>query len=90
MKPATIADRMGELRARMAELKEQEESLRKEALKTGLEEIEGRRFRLLVLNVEVTMVDYKGLVEEMKPNKRLLRKFTHEEERTQVRVTART
>lgn len=90
MKPANIADKMGQIKAQIAELEEKEAELREEAINTGLEEIEGRRFRVLVINMEFDSIDYKGLVEELKPNKRLLRKYTKPGEKTQVRVTART
>ena len=89
MKPQTIADRLGDIKAKIAELRDKESELKDELIESGVDSAEGKLFRVTVTHHVVTNVDYRGLMEKLSPPKRLVRSFTTEMDRTQVRVSAR-
>ena len=87
MKPETIADRLGRIKVQIDQLKEQEQKLKDQLIETGVEKATGRLFSVSVVRSTVTSIDYKGLLEKLKPSQRILTRFTILKDRVQVRVT---
>lgn len=89
MTPQALTDRLGHLRARIADLKGREEVLRSELIDSGVEEADGKLFHAIVSHQTVDLVNYKAIVEKIGPPPRIVKQYTTHEERVQVRVTAR-
>ncbi len=87
--PEAIADALGEIKAKLAILKQREEELKTELIEAGIERIEGSLFRVCVSHSKIKRIDYRGLVERLEPSRQLVWAYTTEQERVQVRVTAR-
>ena len=85
--PNVLADELGRLRVQIAALEEQEATLKRQIIAAGVDKAVGRLFAVTVVKAAVTSIDYKGLLEKLKPSQRLLKQFTTINERTQVRVT---
>lgn len=93
-----LIDRLGEVKAQIAELKALEEALKTELLTalpepegTGRDSLheEGRKYRVTVSHSVRDRVDYKKLVERLKPSRQMLRSYTTQVESTLVRVSAK-
>lgn len=93
LSPRTIVDRLGMLRAAVADLQAQEETLRTQLLALGEKEVDGRTFHATVRETTIPIVDWNAVVAGLKPDKRrlnrLLRKYTHPSPRTAVVIRAR-
>lgn len=85
----STVDELGRIKAQIADLKATEEQLRQTLLDAGIESTEGKLFRATVSRYDQTCVDYAGLIEQLAPPARLIKKFTTTSERTTVRVVAR-
>lgn len=86
LKPETLADRLGILRAEIAELEKREKEIKTALIKCGWDEIEGRLFRVTVSHANFTTVDYGRMLEDYDID---LRPYSEQKERVTVRVTAR-
>lgn len=84
-----VVDRLGQVKARLADLRAEEEALKGQLTDAGVEALEGRLFRATVSHYEQTNVDYAGLLERLRPASRLVKQFTSTSERTAVRVVSR-
>jgi hypothetical protein len=84
-----VVDRLGQVKARLADLHAEEEALKGRLTEAHIDSLEGRLFRATVSRYEQTCVDYAGLVEQLAPPARLVRRFTSTSERTTVRVVSR-
>jgi hypothetical protein len=84
-----VVDRLGQVKAQLADLRTEEEALKGQLTQSGVEALEGRLFRATVSHYEVEAVDYAGLLERLKPAPRLVKQFTSTSERTAVRVVSR-
>lgn len=87
--PTTLVDQLGRVKAKIAALELEEGSLRQLLIDSGVDEAEGRLFRATVVTTGYTKVDYKGLLEELKPSARMLAKYTEVNDRTTVKVVSR-
>lgn len=85
----SVVDQLGQVKAQLAELEAIEAGLRKQLVEAGVEAVEGRLFRATVSTFEATNVNWKGLVEQLAPPERLVKKFTSTAQRTTVKVVAR-
>ena len=89
MRPSILVDRLGQVRAKIADLQTQEKALKAAIVRSGKTEVDGQLFHAAIIRMEQTCVDYKGLIARLKPNPRLLKRFTTATEVVQVRVSAR-
>lgn len=87
MKPGTLADRLGQVREEIASLSHREEYLGRALINTGVEEVEGRLFRAVVISSEVEHVDYRAICQRLAVSHQLRRAHTQYGERVQIRVT---
>ncbi len=83
-------DRLGRIKAQMADLETEHEKLRQRIIAAGIEEAEGKLFRATVSHSQVPTIDYKGLLEKLAPPKRIVTRFTSIREQVRVNVVART
>lgn len=86
---SAMADALGKIKAKIADLEEQEESL-KDAIKlSGADEIDGNLFHVTVSRFDKKHVDYKGLLEVLDVPKRTLNKYTTYKPQVSVNVSSR-
>ncbi len=85
----TTVDKLGQIRAQIADLKAAEEQLKERLLGAKVTEAEGKLFHATIVTSTVRTVDYKSLLDVLAPPEHLVQKYTTEGTRTQVRVTAR-
>ena len=86
MKLTTIADRLGSIRAQIADLEAKEKELTQALVESGLPTIEGRTFRASVSHAVYQYVDYRRMLEDYDID---ISPYSEERERVQVRVSAR-
>lgn len=87
-----VVDELGRVKARIADLKREEERLRDELVGSGLAEAEGALFRATVSHSDVQQTDWRGIVASLPQTPQLKRTITRHTEtaaRTTVRVTSR-
>ena len=89
MKTETAVDRLGKIKAQIADLEDQEDRLRAILINSGVDTVEGKLFRATVSYSQYNRVDYPGLIEALNPPKRIVAKFTKEDHRVTVRVVSR-
>lgn len=90
LKLETRIDRLGKLKAEIADLTAKANELRDSILDEVEEgEVEGKLFRVVVSPVSTNRVDYKGLLEELKPSKRTLNKYTTVSDSVRLSVSSR-
>lgn len=72
-----LADRLGLLKAQIAELKTQEKAIAQELIDTGLPVIEGVTFRVAISRVgPKTKVDWEAIATHLKPSRQLMTAHT--------------
>lgn len=87
--PGDLADRLGELKAAIADLKNSEEHL-KELLKAcGPGAYEGARYRATVSEQDRLVVDWRAVAERLNPSRQLLAAHSEEQHLVRVEVRAR-
>jgi DNA-binding transcriptional regulator YdaS (Cro superfamily) len=70
---SALADQLGLIKAQIAQLKEQEQSITQELIATGEKEIEGTTFRVAISLVEPSkQVDWKAVAQKLKPSHQLI------------------
>jgi len=92
MKPMTLQkqiDRLGVLKAEIADREAEYKTIVDNLKESGIEQAEGKLFKLQVCTYERTTVDYKGLVEKLKVSARVLRSFTTATTVTMAKVLPR-
>lgn len=89
LKPETIADKLGQLKAQIADLEKTETELKKQLLESGVEEAIGKLFRVSVATFEKATVDYKQLVADLEVPESKLKKYTTVKDQTRISVLAR-
>jgi hypothetical protein len=89
IKPSTLADKLGHIRAQIADLEQQEAEIRDKLVETGDSEIEGRLFRVTVARYETRLIDFKGLIDRLHPAAKILSQYTVFVPRVAVSVSAR-
>jgi len=89
---AELADRLGALKAQMADLKVQEEALKGALVASGAATIEGDEYRVAVSRVdERPVVDWRAMAESYNPSRETVDAYTtYAEPYSVVRVSART
>lgn len=84
-----LVDYLGQLRARVKDLEQEQEEIKAQLIESGKHEIEGEWFRAVVCIQELTVVDYRAIVEKLRPSLKLIETNTKMVDRVQVKVTAR-
>lgn len=87
-----LVDQLGMLKARIADLEEEEKDIRDQLVQSGEEEIDGRLFHCTITTTEVERTDWKEVVLALPLTsklKSLIKKNRHTEDRTTVRVSSR-
>ena len=82
-------ERLGKLRARMADLKAEEAQLTATLEASGLRVVEGDLFRATVSTGEVRNVAWKAIAEHLEPSRQLVAAHTEIKSRTTVKVVSR-
>lgn len=89
MKTEMIIDRLGKIKAQIADLEEKEDELRTRLIASGIDSAEGKLFRATVSYSNFHIVDYGALVKALNPPKSMIAKFKREEVRVMVRIVSR-
>jgi len=82
-------DELGSIKAKIAELKNLEDQLKKSLIDSGLTAAEGQLFRASVSRSQVETVDWCAVAARLDPSIQLITAHTRVRERTTVRCTAR-
>lgn len=84
-----LADELGIIRAKMADLKVRETEIREVMLDAGIKAFEDRKFRAVVVESMRTLIDWKSVAAKLKPSHQLVTAHTTEREVISIRVSAR-
>jgi len=86
-----VADRLGQIKAQLADLKKEEAELKDTLIDSGLAVVEGSFYRVAVTESEgKVLVDWKSIAERFNPSRQLIKANTSKGEAYfTVRVSAR-
>jgi RNA-binding protein YlmH len=84
-----LADELGIIRAKMANLKDRETEIRNIMLESGVKAMEDKKFRAVVVESLRTNIDWKAVAAKLKPSRQLVTAHTTEKEVISIRVNAR-
>ena len=86
-----VADRLGQIKAQLADLKKEEGKLKQELIDSGLAVVEGSFYRVAVTESDgKVLVDWKSIAEKFNPSRQLVKANTSiGEAYFTVRVSAR-
>jgi hypothetical protein len=84
-----LADELGIIRAKMADLKVRETEIREIMIEAGEKAFEDRKFRAVVVESLRTYVDWKAVAAKLKPSRQLVTAHTSETDVISIRVNAR-
>jgi hypothetical protein len=90
--PGQLTDRLGNIKAQIADLKILESELRDALIATGVSEAEGQLFRATISQYDYDQIDWKVVVESLEKTpevKRAIARNTCEKSKTQVKVVSR-
>lgn len=83
------ADDLGQIRAELAILKQDEAKLRDILIANGVDVIEGDLFRANVVESHRKVIDWKTIAEKLEPSRQLVKAHTRETDVVSIRVTSR-
>ncbi len=84
-----LADELGIIRAKMADLKVRETEIRDVMIEAGISAFEDRKFRAVVVESLRTLIDWKAVAAKLEPSHQLVTAHTTEKEVISIRVSAR-
>lgn len=84
-----LADELGIIRAKMADLKDREKEIREVMLDAGISAFEDKKFRAVVVESIRTLIDWKTVAAKLNPSRQLVTAHTTEKEVISIRVNAR-
>lgn len=84
-----LADELGIIRAKMADLKVRETEIREVMIDAGIKAFEDRKFRAVVVESLRTYIDWKSVAAKLKPSHQLVTAHTTEKDVISIRVSAR-
>lgn len=86
-----IVDKLGQVKAQLADLKKEEDRLKQELIDSGLASIDGTFYRAAISECDgKTSIDWKAIAEKFSPSRQLIKsKTTYGEDYVTVRVSAR-
>lgn len=88
METSKIADKMGAIKAQIAQLQAEEKELKDALLNAGITEAKGYFFRVKVVEQDRTTVNYKAVLKKLKPSAQLMAAHTTHSHCVSFRVTA--
>jgi hypothetical protein len=69
-----VADRLGQIKAQLADLKKEESKLKEELIESGLAVIEGSFYRVAISETDgKTLIDWKTIAEKFSPSRQLVK-----------------
>jgi hypothetical protein len=86
---AGLIDALGDTRAAMADLKDQEADIKTKLIAAGVKIAEGDYFRANVVTSDRTYIDWKTIAAKLKPSHQLVSAYTTVREVISIRCTAR-
>ena len=89
MNVQTTVDRLGKIKAKMADLKNEEDELKNQLLAEGISKAEGQLFRVSISRSSCTKTCWKAVAEKLEPSRQLIQAHTTTTPRIQFRVVAR-
>lgn len=84
-----LADELGLIRARMADLKDRETAIRLTMIDAGIKAFEDKKFRAVVVESLRTLVDWKAVAAKLEPSHQLVTAHTTQKDVISIRVSAR-
>ena len=84
-----LADELGIIRAKMADLKDREVEIREVMIAAGISAFEDKKFRAVVVESLRTLIDWKSVAAKLEPSHQLVSAHTTQKEVTSIRVSAR-
>jgi len=84
-----LADELGLIRARMADLKDRETEIRHTMIEAGIKAFEDKKFRAVVVESLRTYIDWKAVAAKLEPSHQLVTAHTTEKDVVSIRVSAR-
>lgn len=87
---ARLADRLGEIKAAKTILANEEAEIKNRLLAADVREGEGDLFRFTLSRSLRSVIDYRAILDVLKPSRQLLRAHTRPQETETLRVVART
>lgn len=84
-----LADELGIVRAKMADLKDREREIRNIMIDAGAKAFEDKKFRAVVVESMRTYINWAAIAEKLKPSHQLVSVHTSEKEVISIRVSAR-
>ena len=82
-------DRLGEIRALIADLNEESKALKESLIENEVEDLDGKLFNVKITSYDVERVDYRGIVEEYDFPAATWKNHTSVNTQTRVTVSAR-
>lgn len=89
MKTQELVDRLGQLKARIAELAAEERQLKDRLIDLEVDAVEGLLFRANIVRTTRKAVDYKRVLERLQPSRQLLYHYTSEKQVVSVRLVSK-
>jgi RNA-binding protein YlmH len=84
-----LADELGIIRAKMADLKDREVEIREVMIAAGISAFEDKKFRAVVVESLRTMIDWKSVAAKLEPSHQLVSAHTTQKDVISIRVSAR-
>ncbi len=84
-----LADELGTIRAKMADLKDRETEIRHTMIEAGAKAFEDKKFRAVVVESMRTYINWAAIAEKLQPSHQLVSAHTSEKEVISIRVSAR-
>ena len=84
-----LVDRLGEIKAQIADLADEEKAIKQELIESGESSLDGHWFHASIGHVVKTVTNWRGIVEYLDPPATLIRKHSRSTEYDVVRVGAR-
>lgn len=84
-----LVDRLGAVKAKIADLQQVESKIKEDLIESGIDSIEGRLFRATVSRYDRKSVDWKKLAEALNASEGMIEAFSEERQGVAVRVVAR-
>ena len=84
-----LADELGIIRAKMADLKVREVEIREVMIAAGISAFEDKKFRAVVVESLRTLIDWKSVAAKLKPSHQLVSAHTTQKDVISIRVSAR-
>ena len=82
-------DRLDSIKAEISTLQKEYDKIKAKLIDEGIDEAEGKLFKVSISDFDVSRVDYKGVVTLLDPSEEVIEKFTSVSHQQRVVVNAR-